>query len=157
MSWWTLRGCPHIMSAKFGGFRTPPPPLVSNRQQLPYPPFPPRQHSSAFGLPPLPPSSAIVSICLTPSPPPAADVICGQPLKETDVWWLAGAFKFRPQRNLLNMWRRCIFNNLWLPPNTRGLFSLWTFGRFPWATWELYLLHKSDFLSWTETKYINTM
>ena len=49
-----VRGCPHIMSANFGGFQTPPPPLVSNGQQLPYPP---------------PPSSAMVSICLTPPPP----------------------------------------------------------------------------------------
>ena len=29
-----LRGCPHIMSANFGGFHIPPPPLVSNRQHL---------------------------------------------------------------------------------------------------------------------------
>ena len=33
-----LRGCPHIMSANFGGFQTPPPPLVSNRQHLLDPP-----------------------------------------------------------------------------------------------------------------------
>ena len=61
-----LRGCPHITSANFRGFQTPPPPLVSNRQQLPYPPSPPRQQSSAFAWPPLPPSSAFVSIWPTP-------------------------------------------------------------------------------------------
>ena len=44
-----LRGCSHITSAKFGGFQTPPPPLVSNGQHLPDPP-----------------SSPIVSICQTP-------------------------------------------------------------------------------------------
>ena len=27
-----IRGCPHMMSANFRGFQTPPPPLVSNRQ-----------------------------------------------------------------------------------------------------------------------------
>ena len=48
-----LRGCPHITSANFGGFQTPPPPLVSNRQHLLDPPSPPRQPSSAFGGPPL--------------------------------------------------------------------------------------------------------
>ena len=49
-----LRGCPHIISANFGGFQTPPPPLVSNRQQLPDP---------------LPPSSAFVIIWPTPPLP----------------------------------------------------------------------------------------
>ena len=63
-----LRGCPHITSANFGGFQTPPPPLVSNRQQLPDPPSPPRQHSSAFAWPPLPPLSGFVSIWPTPPP-----------------------------------------------------------------------------------------
>ena len=29
-----VRGCPYLMSANFGGFHTPPPPLVSNRQHL---------------------------------------------------------------------------------------------------------------------------
>ena len=48
-----LRSCPHIMSANFGGFQTPPPPLVSNRQHLLDPPSLPRQPSSAFGWPPL--------------------------------------------------------------------------------------------------------
>ena len=43
-----FRGCPHITSANFRGFQTPPSPLVSNRQQLPNPPPPPRQQSSAF-------------------------------------------------------------------------------------------------------------
>ena len=33
-----IRGCPHIASANFRGFQTPSPPLVSNCQQLPYPP-----------------------------------------------------------------------------------------------------------------------
>ena len=50
-----IRGCPHIMSANFGGFHTLPPPLVNNRQQLPDPPCPLRQQSSAFAWPPLPP------------------------------------------------------------------------------------------------------
>ena len=50
-----IRGCSHIMSAKFGGFQTPPPPLVSNGQHLPDPPFPPRHQLSAFAWPPLPP------------------------------------------------------------------------------------------------------
>ena len=36
----TVRGCSHITSAKFGGFQTPPPPLVSNGQHLPDPPPP---------------------------------------------------------------------------------------------------------------------
>ena len=52
LGWSSFRGCPHIMSANFGGFQTPPSPLVSNRQQLPNPPPPP--------------SSAFVSIWLTP-------------------------------------------------------------------------------------------
>ena len=43
-----IRGCPHMMSAILGGLQTPPPPLVSNRQQMPYPPSPPRQQWSAF-------------------------------------------------------------------------------------------------------------
>ena len=50
-----IRGCSHIMSAKFGHFWTPPPPLVSNRHHLPDPPSPP--------------SSAIVIFWLTPPPP----------------------------------------------------------------------------------------
>ena len=48
-----VRGCPHITSANFEGFQTPPPPLVSNGQHLLDPPSPPRQPSSAFGWPPL--------------------------------------------------------------------------------------------------------
>ena len=36
--WLVLRGCPHITSANFGGFQTPPPPLVSRRQHLADPP-----------------------------------------------------------------------------------------------------------------------
>ena len=47
-----IGGCPHITSANFRGFQTPPPPLVSNCQHLLDPP-PPRQLSSAFGRPPL--------------------------------------------------------------------------------------------------------
>ena len=43
-----IRGCSHITSANFGGFQTSPPPLVSNRQQLPNSPSPPRQQSSTF-------------------------------------------------------------------------------------------------------------
>ena len=46
-----VRGCPHITSANFEGFQTPPPPLISNGQQLPYPPSPHRQH---LADPPLP-------------------------------------------------------------------------------------------------------
>ena len=43
-----LRGCPHSMKANFGAFQTPPPLLVSDRQQLPNPPPHPRQLKSAF-------------------------------------------------------------------------------------------------------------
>ena len=32
-----FRGCPHITSANFRGFQTPPPPLVSNGRHLTYP------------------------------------------------------------------------------------------------------------------------
>ena len=35
---YSIRGCPHITSANFGGFQTPPPPLVSLRQHLADPP-----------------------------------------------------------------------------------------------------------------------
>ena len=36
--YFVFRGCPHITSANFGGFQTPPPPLVSLRQHLADPP-----------------------------------------------------------------------------------------------------------------------
>ena len=77
----------------------------------------------------------------------------------SDVWeLLVGAFKFRPERNFPNMWRRCIFQEPLPEPNTcRGLFSLWLLGSFlARVSWELYLLNELDF-SQTNKKYRNNM
>ena len=38
-----LRGYSHMTSAKNGGVKTPPPPLVSQIKKIPYPPPPPSQ------------------------------------------------------------------------------------------------------------------
>ena len=67
----SLRGCPHIMSANFGGFQTSFPPSTSAFVII----WPTPLSNFSLTLPPL------VIFCLPLHPPPAADVICEQPLR----------------------------------------------------------------------------